>query len=45
MVNRHEKNVEKYLLSNNVSMKKAIGRMKEIGEKVLFVWGGQVLNQ
>lgn len=37
MVNRHEKEVEKYLLPNNVSLKKAIGQMKEIGEKVLFV--------
>ena len=37
MVNRHEKDVRKYLLSSNISVKNAIGQMKEIGEKVLFV--------
>ena len=37
MANKHEKDVEKYLVSSDVSLKSAIGQMKEIGEKVLFV--------
>jgi dTDP-glucose pyrophosphorylase len=37
MLNRHEKDIAKYLLLDNVSLKKAIGQMNETGEKVLFV--------
>ena len=37
MVIRHETDIAKYFVSKHISLKSAIGQMKEIGEKVLFV--------
>ena len=37
MVDRPEKDVAKYLVKNHISLKSAMGQMKEIGQKVLFV--------
>ena len=40
MADMLKKNVENYLLLNETSLTKAMGQMKEIGEKVLFVVDG-----